>query len=198
MKYSIDSSRVVKVIKPSVILMVVLFCSLCVAGSSFSLEYHVDCINGSDDNPGSVEKPFKSITRASKVLKPGDKALIHPGVYREQVMGGDSGVKDAPIVYEGVDKQKVILQGSVTLNTWRKQGESWVHRGLRPMTLANAFVMVDEKYLLKRSDKPTQLEPGSFYLDPLGIYVIRLLNDADPNTDHKVEVYELDFAFNGG
>lgn len=198
MKYSIDSSHLVKVIKPSVTLILVLFCSLCVADSAFSLEYHVDCINGSDDNPGSVERPFKSIARASKALKPGDKALIHPGIYREQVMGGTSGAKDAPIVYEGVDKHKVILQGSVTLNTWRKQGESWVHRGLRPMTLANAFVMVDEKYLLKRSDKPTQLEPGSFYLDPLGIYVIRLLNDADPNTDHKVEVYEHDFAFNGG
>ncbi len=166
--------------------------------SGFAAEYHVDCINGSDDFPGSKDKPFKSISRASRVLKPGDKAIIHPGEYHEQIMGGVSGARDASITYEGMDRDKVILRGSVLLNNWRKQGESWVHRGLKPITLVNSFVMVDEKVMLKRADKPTQLPPGSFYVDPLGIYVIRLPNDGNPNTDHKVEVYELDFAFNSG
>ena len=161
-------------------------------------EYHVDCVNGSDDSPGSREKPFKTITRASRVLKPGDKAIIHPGIYHEQVMGGTSGSKDSPIVYEGVDRDKVILQGSVALKDWRQQGNAWVRRGLKPITLVNAFVLVDEKHMLKKVDKPTNLPPGSFFVDPLGIYLIRLMNDANPNTDHKVEVYELDFAFNSG
>lgn len=161
-------------------------------------EYHVDCVNGSDESPGSREKPFKTITQASRVLKPGDKAIIHPGVYHEQVMGGASGAKGAPIVYEGVDRDKVILQGSVALKDWRQQGNAWVRRGLKPITLVNAFVLVDEKHMLKKVDKPTNLPPGSFFVDPLGIYLIRLMNDANPNTDHKVEVYELDFAFNSG
>ena len=87
-------------------------------------EYHVDCVNGSDDSPGTREKPFKTITQASRVLKPGDKAVIHPGVYHEQVMGGVSGSKDAPIVYEGVHRDKVILQGSVALKDWRQQGKA--------------------------------------------------------------------------
>lgn len=166
--------------------------------SGFAAEYHVDCVNGSDDFQGSGDKPFKTISRASRVLKPGDKAIIHPGEYHEQIMGGASGVKEAPITYEGIDRDKVILRGSVLLNNWRKQGESWTHRGLKPITLVNSFVMVDEKIMLKRVDKPTQLPQGSFYVDPLGIYVIRLPNDGNPNTDHKVEVYELDFAFNSG
>ena len=84
--------------------------------SGFAAEYHVDCINGSDDFPGSKDKPFKSISRASRVLKPGDKAIIHPGEYHEQIMGGVSGARDASITYEGMDRDKVILRGSVLLN----------------------------------------------------------------------------------
>lgn len=181
---------------PGLVPVIILF--LFLASSVFAAEFHVDCVNGSDDFPGSREKPFKSITRASKVLNAGDKAIIHPGVYHEQVMSGVSGRPGAPVVYEGVDRDKVILRGSVSLNDWRQKGESWVRRGLKPVTLVNSFVLIDESHLLKRVENPVNLPPGSFYVDPLGIYVIRLLNDANPNTDHKVEVYELDFAFNSG
>ena len=50
--------------------------------------YHVDQSRGSDDNPGTESKPFKTIKHVSTVLKAGDTAILHEGVYHEQIMGG--------------------------------------------------------------------------------------------------------------
>ncbi|MGD0093284.1 MAG: DUF1565 domain-containing protein, partial [Planctomycetota bacterium] len=38
-----------------------------------------------DTNPGTREQPFKTIGRAAELLQPGEKVLIHEGVYRECV-----------------------------------------------------------------------------------------------------------------
>ena len=160
--------------------------------------YHVDINRGNDTWPGTREKPLKTVTRASQLLVPGDTALIAPGVYHEQVMGGRSGTPDAAIVYEGLSREKVILRGSVRVTDWEKHGRVWLKRGLKPITHQNAFVMIDEKRLLKRVDQPHQLPEGAFHLSAEGTYTIRLWNDEDPVKDHRVEVYELDFAFNSG
>lgn len=160
--------------------------------------YYVDVNQGNDTWPGTSDKPLKTITRASQLLLPGDTARIRPGVYHEQIMGGRSGTPDAPIVYEGMSRETVILRGSVRVTDWEKRGPVWVKRGLDPITDQNAFVMIDEKRMLKKVDSPRGLPEGAFYLAEDGTYTIRLWNDRDPGVDHKVEVYELDFAFNSG
>ena len=49
--------------------------------------YHVaqNHPQASDGNPGSAELPFKTICRAAEVLQPGEKVIIHSGIYRECV-----------------------------------------------------------------------------------------------------------------
>ncbi len=160
--------------------------------------YHVDVNRGNDTSQGTEEEPFRTIRQASRVLRPGDTALIHEGVYHEQIMEGRSGEPGAPITYMGVDRDKVRLQGCVLVRDWRKVGNTWVKRGPEPITHVNAFVMVDEKKMLKKVEAPTNLAEGTFHLSRRGTYTIRMWNDADPNRDHRVEVYDLDFAFNSG
>jgi parallel beta-helix repeat protein len=160
--------------------------------------YHVDVARGNDSFPGSDSQPFKTITRASQIMRSGDTALIHEGVYHEQIMGGRSGVQGAPITYEGVDESKVILQGSVRVKDWLKASQVWVKTGLNPITDGNAFVMVDERTVLTRVASSAAMPPGSFYLGTDGSYTIRLQDDANPNLDHDVDVYELDLGFNSG
>ncbi|MFH1115836.1 MAG: right-handed parallel beta-helix repeat-containing protein [Pseudomonadota bacterium] len=176
----------------------VLMMFLLFSGPVFARTFHVDAERGDDRGLGTREQPFSTIERASKILEPGDRALIHPGVYHEQIMAGKSGTGQAPIVYEGVDRDKVILRGSVRVTDWKKDGQCWVKRGLTPYTKINSFVMIDEKRLLKRLESADNLPEGRFHLDDQGVYTIRMKNDADPNRDHLVEVYELDFAFNSG
>ena len=160
--------------------------------------YHVDVNTGDNSFPGTQDKPFQTINQASKVMEPGDKAIIHEGIYHEQIMGGKSGLPDAPITYEGVDRDKVILRGSVTVKDWKKVGLVWFKVGLKPITRQNLFVMVDEKHKLKQVEKPHGMPEGSFCLDENSNYFIRLAGDANPNTDHVVDVYELDLGFNAG
>ena len=177
----------------SVIVTLALF-----AAQASAKTYHVDVSRGNDGYPGTESEPFRTIKRASTMLEPGDKAIIHEGIYHEQILGGRSGLEGAPIIYEGVDQEKVILRGSVKVNDWRKVGMTWVTGRVKPITQINAFVMVDEKRRLKRVSSPVAMPDGSFYLSPEGFYSIRLWGNANPNTDHVVEAYEYDLAFNNG
>lgn len=160
--------------------------------------FHVDARHGASEADGSRLRPFRTIKQAVAVALPGDTIRIGEGVYHEQIMGGASGLPDAPIVIEGSSRHTVFMRGSVRVRDWERRGDVWIKRGLNPMTLENAFVMIDERKLLDRVDDPGALREGSFHVSDEGVYMVRLPKDADPNTEHAVDVYEYDFAFNAG
>ncbi|MFH0824077.1 MAG: right-handed parallel beta-helix repeat-containing protein [Pseudomonadota bacterium] len=168
------------------------------ADPAFGETYHVDVSSGDDAHEGSKALPFKTIRRASESAGPGDRVIIHPGTYHEQIVGGRSGRERAPITYEGAGPEKTILCGAVRVKDWRRAGEVWIKAGLKPITRENSFVMIDEKRMLKEHQSPEGLTDGSYHLDGNGTYRIRLWAGADPNRDHAVDVYELDTAFNAG
>ncbi len=90
---------------------------------SFARTYIVDVNNprASDNNPGTENLPFKTISRAVRNLRPGDVVLIKAGVYRESVTIKASGTKDNPIIikaYPG-DEGKVIIKGSEVFKKWK-------------------------------------------------------------------------------
>ena len=47
---------------------------------------------------GQKEYPFRTISEAAKIARPGDEVLVAPGVYREYVDPANSGCEDARIV----------------------------------------------------------------------------------------------------
>ena len=51
------------------------------------------------DGDGSLGTPFRRISEAAKIAKPGDEVLVFPGVYREYVNPERGGTEDAPILY---------------------------------------------------------------------------------------------------
>lgn len=66
-----------------------------------------------DNNPGTRELPWKTISRAASVLAPGERAMVERGVYREQVVparGGDG--PHAMITYEAATGHEVVIRGS--------------------------------------------------------------------------------------
>lgn len=53
------------------------------------------------DGDGSLGTPFRRISEAAKIAKPGDEVLVFPGVYREYVnpeRGGTEGCTPFSIV----------------------------------------------------------------------------------------------------
>ncbi len=70
-----------------------------------SMEYFV-APDGSDSNPGTIDKPFATIEKARNTVR----AMIARG------LGADSGTADCPVVYRAYNGETVNLYGSKELN----------------------------------------------------------------------------------
>jgi len=73
--------------------------------------------NTDDGNAGTADRPFTTIGRAAQLLKPGEKVVIHEGVYRECVRParGGQGPKTM-IAYEAAPGETAVICGS---RPWR-------------------------------------------------------------------------------
>ena len=75
----------------------IMFFLVCQTGAG---TYYVSASRGNDANPGSEEKPFRTIQKAADVMVAGDDCLIDDGVYRETVTLKKSGTKEKPIRFD--------------------------------------------------------------------------------------------------
>lgn len=73
----------------------------------------------SDKNPGTLDRPFKTISKAASLAEPGDTVLVYAGIYREWVAPARGGEEGRPITYMGAPGEKVIVRGSeIYTNKW--------------------------------------------------------------------------------
>ena len=89
--------------------------------TAYSKVLHVAANNpqASDDNPGTVARPLKTINAAARILQPGEKVIVHEGVYRECIQPARGGTApDKMISYEVAEGEKVIVKGS---ESWKPQ-----------------------------------------------------------------------------
>ncbi|GHV28943.1 hypothetical protein AGMMS4952_13800 [Spirochaetia bacterium] len=85
--------------------------------------YYVSAANGSDANTGDSDHPFKSISKAAELARPGNTVIVRAGVYRERVAPAWGGREDAPIIYRAETPGRVIIKGSdVYTGTWESSG----------------------------------------------------------------------------
>ncbi len=76
--------------------------------------------NASDNNPGTANKPFKTISKTAVLASPGDTVLVHGGIYREWVAPAHGGEEGRSITYMGAPKEQVIIKGSeIYSGTWQ-------------------------------------------------------------------------------
>ncbi len=99
----------------------------------YEREIHVDNQNpvASDDNEGTIAKPFKTINKAAQIATPGTRVFIHKGTYRETVqpVRGGSGPENM-ISYEAYNGEEVIIKASVEVKEF-KESVGWrIGRGL--------------------------------------------------------------------
>ena len=79
-------------------------------------EYYVSVNDGSDDNPGTFEKPWKQVNTALQFLQPGDKCIIRGGTYNESVViSGLVGKVDEPIVFQSYPGERVVFDGTASI-----------------------------------------------------------------------------------
>jgi len=166
------------------------------AGSALAATYHVAqrSPQASDDEPGTIERPWRSISKAAEASQPGDTVVIHAGVYREQVQPGRSGTASAPISYEAAPGEEVVLTGADPITGWEHvehgvwKKEPWTHRfethpnDTRHQLIGRCEQVIGDGQLLTQVDRHDQMPPGSFCADTDDeVLYVRLVGDRDPN-----------------
>ena len=95
-----------------------LILALIICAFAFAQEYHVSP-KGVDSNPGTLERPLKTISKAAEIAQPGSVITVHEGVYRERVNPPRGGTSDEKrIVYQVAEGEKVELKGSEVIKNW--------------------------------------------------------------------------------
>lgn len=80
--------------------------------------YYVSASNGNDGNPGTMEQPWKTITKAVGSLQPGDTVLVRGGIYRESVPIRVSGTAAARITIKAYPGETPVLEGTMAVQGW--------------------------------------------------------------------------------
>jgi len=87
--------------------------------------YHVHQALGNDDNKGTKDKPFATISKCAELAHAGDTCLVHAGIYREIVQPHKSGHSGYPITFKAAVGEKVIVTGLDKLtSSWKKFSSS--------------------------------------------------------------------------
>lgn len=89
-------------------------------------EYYVSVVDGSDDNLGTIDSPWKHVQKAVSVLQPGDTCILRAGTYTEQVhISGLAGKEGAPITIKPYPGEYVLFDGTTSIKgTWEKHTDA--------------------------------------------------------------------------
>ncbi len=74
---------------------------------------------GNDGHTGTSEQPFRTISKASSVMRPGDHCVIRGGTYRETLVP-PSGNAQEPVVYRALRGESVTISGCEVVGGWKR------------------------------------------------------------------------------
>lgn len=114
------------------LLLVLLVSSTLVKSATFYV-----AINGSDLNPGSINKPFSSIQKAQEVVSPGDTVYLRGGTY----FMSESQITRKQGIYSYVTYLNKSGKEGATIKYWAYPGERPVfnYTNIKPATRVIAF-----------------------------------------------------------
>lgn len=143
-----------------------------------SREIHV-AISGSNQAEGTMGHPFRTISKAAAVAKPGDKVVVHAGEYREWVSPREGGTSEINrITYAAADGEKVIIKGSEKIDNWEPvEGTVW--KAVVPNTLFGDYNPYREELFGDWFVDPAdwRLHVGDVYLNGKSFYEARTLDE---------------------
>jgi hypothetical protein len=64
-----------------------------------------------DANPGSEERPFKTVQHAAEVARPGDTVYVMAGRYHERIKVTTSGAEGRPITFQAMPRHAATVDG---------------------------------------------------------------------------------------
>jgi hypothetical protein len=179
------------------------FALFCCAGSvSAATLYVAQGAAASDRNPGTNQRPLRTIQAGVNRLSPGDRLIIRAGTYRERVMVARSGRPEAPIEISAAHGEKVVITGAdpVPPERWRPSGRPGVwlltpwtytsrpkyHPSGQPLIGRSEQVLADGQFL-RQVLKEGEMAPGTFMADGAATHRLLVwLPHGDSPSQHTV------------
>lgn len=90
-------------------------------GKGYATNYYVTKA-GNDDNDGSQESPFLTISKAASLAMAGDIVYIGEGTYEETITPSYSGTDGNPITFQSINGEKVIVSAMQAISGWTSDG----------------------------------------------------------------------------
>lgn len=87
------------------------------------MDYHIST-QGNDQNKGTAEQPFRTISRAAALAEPGDTVTVHAGVYREWINPLNGGTEEQRILYKAAGDGEVVISGAERVSEWSSEGNN--------------------------------------------------------------------------
>ena len=96
-------------------------CTQAVKNETNSTEYFISP-EGDDRNPGTLERPFQTISRAISILQAGDACILREGNYHESIsLQNFKGSKSDILTFRAYPGEKVVIDGTTPVNSqWTK------------------------------------------------------------------------------
>ncbi|MEZ4227327.1 MAG: right-handed parallel beta-helix repeat-containing protein [Polyangiaceae bacterium] len=107
-------------------------------GQIETADYYVSP-SGSDSDPGTIDKPFKTFAKANSVVVAGQLVYLRGGIYKETVKLTKSGSASAPIRWHGYPGEAAIIEGpgrTTSLDTGLTISGDWLN--VRDLTVRNS------------------------------------------------------------
>ena len=79
--------------------------------------------DGSDNNPGTIELPFKTIQKCANTVQPGTTCWIRKGTYRETIAPKISGTRAKPVIFSAYQQEQVTISGTELLDDWSEHND---------------------------------------------------------------------------
>ena len=72
--------------------------------------------NASDENPGTSDKPLRTLGKAATIAESGDTVIIKSGIYRETLKPMNNGTASNPIIFKAEENADVIVSANEPIN----------------------------------------------------------------------------------
>ena len=74
--------------------------------------------DGADDNPGTLNRPFKTVQKCAEVVSVGETCWLREGIYRETITPVASGTPTESITFAAYKEETVTISGTELVDRW--------------------------------------------------------------------------------
>ena len=111
--------------------------------------YYVS-VRGSDSSPGTLARPWRTIQKAASTLRPGQRALVRKGIYRENVQVDRPGTAAKPITIAAYPRERPVIShadGPLEIDTGYYRIRGFVLERARGTSSTNVYFQDDAHHI---------------------------------------------------